>query len=50
MGCFDTVFFDGVLYHWKSPFEHLEELKAALYAWGVDSRDAGRTGELLKRC
>lgn len=34
MGCFDTVFSMGVLYHRKSPFEHLEELKAALTPGG----------------
>jgi tRNA (mo5U34)-methyltransferase len=31
---FDTVFSMGVLYHRKSPFEHLEELKAALRPGG----------------
>jgi tRNA (mo5U34)-methyltransferase len=31
---FDTVFSMGVLYHRKSPFDHLEELKAALRPGG----------------
>lgn len=30
MAVFDTVFSMGVLYHRKSPFDHLEELKACL--------------------
>jgi len=34
MQCFDTVFSMGVLYHCKSPFTHLEELKAALRPGG----------------
>jgi len=34
MQCFDTVFSMGVLYHRKSPFEHLEELKQALRPGG----------------
>ena len=34
LSCFDTVFSMGVLYHRKSPFEHLEELKAALRPGG----------------
>jgi tRNA (mo5U34)-methyltransferase len=34
MQCFDTVFSMGVLYHRKSPFEHLEELKGALVSGG----------------
>ena len=33
-GVFDTVFSMGVLYHRKSPFDHLEELKAALRSGG----------------
>ena len=32
--CFDTVFSMGVLYHRKSPFDHLEELKGALKKGG----------------
>ena len=31
---FDTVFSMGVLYHRRSPFEHLEELKSALRSGG----------------
>lgn len=34
LGCFDTVFSMGVLYHRKSPLEHLEELQAALRSGG----------------
>ncbi|CAH0991499.1 tRNA U34 carboxymethyltransferase [Sinobacterium norvegicum] len=34
MQCFDTVFSMGVLYHRKSPFEHLEELKYTLKPGG----------------
>lgn len=34
MQCFDTVFSMGVLYHRKSPFEHLEELKGNLKKGG----------------
>lgn len=34
MQIFDTVFSMGVLYHRKSPFEHLEELKQALRQGG----------------
>lgn len=34
MQCFDSVFSMGVLYHRKSPFEHLEELKGALKKGG----------------
>ena len=34
MQCFDTVFSMGVLYHRKSPFDHLEELKGALKKGG----------------
>jgi tRNA (mo5U34)-methyltransferase len=34
MQCFDTVFSMGVLYHRKSPFDHLEELKYALKPGG----------------
>lgn len=30
LGCFDTVFSMGVLYHRRSPFEHLDELFGAL--------------------
>jgi tRNA (mo5U34)-methyltransferase len=30
MGCFDTVFSMGILYHRKSPIEHLIELKSLL--------------------
>ncbi len=34
MAAFDTVFSMGVLYHRKSPFEHLEELKQCLAPGG----------------
>ena len=34
MQCFDSVFSMGVLYHRKSPIEHLEELKQALRPGG----------------
>lgn len=34
MQAFDTVFSMGVLYHRKSPFDHLEELKQSLRAGG----------------
>lgn len=34
MACFDTVFSMGVIYHRKSPFEHLEELLDALVPGG----------------
>lgn len=34
MECFDTVFSMGVLYHRRSPFDHLEELRAALRPGG----------------
>ncbi len=34
MQAFDTVFSMGVLYHRKSPFDHLEELKSALRPGG----------------
>ncbi|MEH6548714.1 MAG: tRNA 5-methoxyuridine(34)/uridine 5-oxyacetic acid(34) synthase CmoB [Pseudomonadales bacterium] len=34
MQAFDSVFSMGVLYHRKSPFDHLEELKAALRPGG----------------
>ncbi|RMD48829.1 MAG: tRNA 5-methoxyuridine(34)/uridine 5-oxyacetic acid(34) synthase CmoB [Ignavibacteria bacterium] len=33
--CFDVVFSMGVLYHSKSPFDHLEELKKALAPHGT---------------
>lgn len=32
--CFDTVFSMGVLYHRRSPFDHLQELKEALVSGG----------------
>lgn len=34
LGCFDTVFSMGVLYHRKSPLEHLEQLKNKLKSKG----------------
>lgn len=34
LACFDTVFSMGVIYHRKSPFEHLEELRSALVPGG----------------
>lgn len=34
MACFDTVLSMGVIYHRKSPLEHLEELKGALISGG----------------
>ena len=34
LACFDTVFSMGVLYHRKSPFEHLEELRSFLKPGG----------------
>ncbi|MDY0005407.1 MAG: tRNA 5-methoxyuridine(34)/uridine 5-oxyacetic acid(34) synthase CmoB [Spongiibacteraceae bacterium] len=34
LGCFDTVFSMGVLYHRRSPFDHLQELKDALRPGG----------------
>ncbi|MDG9671907.1 tRNA 5-methoxyuridine(34)/uridine 5-oxyacetic acid(34) synthase CmoB [Hahella sp. CR1] len=34
MGAFDTVFSMGVLYHRRSPFDHIDELKAALRPGG----------------
>ncbi len=34
LACFDTVFSMGVLYHRKSPFEHLFELRGALRPGG----------------
>lgn len=34
MAAFDTVFSMGVLYHRRSPFDHLEELKQCLVAGG----------------
>lgn len=34
LGCFDTVFSMGVLYHRRSPLDHLLELKAALKPGG----------------
>ncbi|ROS01570.1 tRNA (mo5U34)-methyltransferase [Sinobacterium caligoides] len=34
MQCFDTVFSMGVLYHRRSPFDHLDELKYALKPGG----------------
>jgi len=34
MGCFDTVFSMGVLYHRKSPIDHLLELKELLHDGG----------------
>ena len=34
LNCFDTVFSMGVLYHRKSPFEHLLELRGALQPGG----------------
>jgi len=49
LGCFDTVFSMGVLYHRRSPFEHLGELLDALRPGGelvletlVVEGDAGR--------
>lgn len=33
-GCFDTVFSMGVLYHRRSPLEHLRQLRGALAAGG----------------
>ena len=34
MACFDTVFSMGVLYHRRSPFDHIDELKSALRKGG----------------
>lgn len=34
LGCFDTVFSMGVLYHRRSPLDHLYELRACLRAGG----------------
>jgi len=34
MGCFDTVFSMGILYHRRSPIDHLLELKALLRSGG----------------
>jgi len=34
MQCFDTVFSMGVIYHCRSPFEHIEELKGAIRPGG----------------
>jgi len=34
MGCFDTVFSMGILYHRRSPMDHLIELKSLLHAGG----------------
>ncbi len=34
LACFDTVFSMGVLYHRRSPFQHLEQLRSALRPGG----------------
>lgn len=51
MGCFDTVFSMGVLYHRRSPFDHLQELRDALKAGGQLVLETlvidGGEGELL---
>lgn len=49
--CFDTVFSMGVLYHRRSPFDHLLELKNALRSGGELILETliipGKTGEIL---
>jgi len=49
--CFDTVFSMGVLYHRRSPFDHLQELKNALLSGGELVLETlvieGKQGEVL---
>ncbi|MCP4752101.1 MAG: tRNA 5-methoxyuridine(34)/uridine 5-oxyacetic acid(34) synthase CmoB [Proteobacteria bacterium] len=51
VGCFDTVFSMGVLYHRRSPFDHLLELKGLLRSGGELVLETlvveGKKGEVL---
>lgn len=51
LACFDTVFSMGILYHRRSPFDHLQELKEALALDGQLVLETlvieGKQGEVL---